>query len=162
MKPLQKSIRWFHAKETLQNQWLWNALAYTRTNPRVLYAKFEMKPFQTYLKWFHFKETLQHQCFQQPAFLSNQKSTGFLTKVWNETKNKLLHFKETFWKPMLFLKFLLYGQHLWGFLRAVWNETTIGWFHLKKQYETCFVLPTFKHSYKSIVFLMKEKGALIL
>ena len=68
MKPFQTYIKLFHVKETLQNEWFWNALVYTRKNPHVLYAKFEMKPFQTYLNWFHFKETLQNQCFQQPEF----------------------------------------------------------------------------------------------
>ena len=81
MKPIQKYIKWFHVKETLQNQRFWNALVYTHQNPVVLYAKFVMKPFQTHLKWFHFKYTLQNQCFQQPDFQSKQKSIGFLSKV---------------------------------------------------------------------------------
>ena len=29
---------WFHVRETSQNQWFWNALAYTRKNPQVVYT----------------------------------------------------------------------------------------------------------------------------
>ena len=68
---------WFHVRETSQNQWFWNALAYTRKNPQVVYTHLKMKPFQKYLKWFHFKGTLQSQCFQQPAFQSKQQNHMF-------------------------------------------------------------------------------------
>ena len=67
MKPFQKSVRWFHFKETLQNQWFWNTLLYTCKH-HVFYKQS--------LKWNHSKN-------KQCGFMSEKhhKTNGFGTPL---------------------------------------------------------------------------------